>query len=133
MPEREPPLMKDTALAFCLGRQTGEQQGKPLHHTEIIGLTLGKIVRHEQQLWIVALELVQGSTREFLRSQHADLLDDISARGSGYAWQRRQLLLSGTGLRGSSGGPRLRRQQAVEQTEPCHDARGVSNIARTAR
>jgi hypothetical protein len=27
----------------------------------------------------------------------------------------------------------LRRQQAVEQTEPCHDACGIANIARTAR
>src|ERR1700730_2386524 len=132
MPERESPLMKDTALAFCLSRQAGERQGKPLHHTEIIGLALGKIVRHEQQFRIVALELVHGSTREFLRSQHADLLDDISARGSGYAWQRRQLLKSMPGLRDSGGGPRLRRQQSIEQTEPCHYARGISDIARPA-
>lgn len=57
--------MKDTALAFRRGRQACEQQGKTLHHTGIVGLTLGKIVRHEQQLWIVALQLVRGSTREF--------------------------------------------------------------------
>ena len=49
--------MKDLALAFCLGRQAGEQQGKALHHTEIIGLTLGKMVRHEQQLTRITLAL----------------------------------------------------------------------------
>src|SRR5258708_29143390 len=88
--------VQDAALLSGLGQQARVEQSEALHHPDIIGLILGEIVRHDQQLGVVALELGNRLARELLRADGIDPLDDGRAGCRRDPREESQLLLVAT-------------------------------------
>jgi hypothetical protein len=119
-------------LPTALSAKTGVQQSEALHHSCIVGLVFSEMMRHEQQLGIVALEVRDRLPSERMRTNCIYLLDNISARVFRNARQQSQLLGAPRRCKRNPGTLRLCIQKPIEHTKTCHDANEIANIARAA-
>jgi hypothetical protein len=119
-------------LPTARSAETGVEQSEALHHSCIVGLVLSEMMRHEQQLGVVALEVRDRFPSERVRTDRINPLDNISARVFRNARQQTQLLAAAWRLKRNPGGLRLCMQEPIEHTKARHEANEIANIARAA-
>jgi hypothetical protein len=117
-------------LPTALSVKTGVKQSEALHDSCIVGLVFSEMMRHEQQLGVIPLEVRNRLPSERLRTNRINPLDDIGARVFRNARQHAQVVGAAWRLNRNPGGLRLCRQEPIEHTKACHDASEIANIAR---
>jgi hypothetical protein len=122
--------MEHDMLPTALSVKTGIKQSEALHNSCIVGLVFSEMMRHEQQLGVVALEVRDRPVGKRLRTDRINPLDDIGARVWRNARQQAELVSACWHLKRKPGGARLCMQEPIEHTKTCHDANEIANIAR---
>ena len=75
-------------LPSALSAKTGVEQSEALHHSCIVGLVFSEMMRHEQQLRIVRLEVGYDLCTADIRTAIIELTRDRLARDIADSWQR---------------------------------------------